>query len=67
METTRTAQSSKAYYFEVPFDVKNVRATMDSAREDAEECAALNPGSTVAWIWHSSFYWHGAYVVKVAA
>jgi hypothetical protein len=34
-------------------------------QKDAEECAALNLSATVTWESHSSFFWHGAYVVRV--
>jgi hypothetical protein len=63
---TTTTQQPKSYYFEVPFEIKGSPArVMEAARQDAQDCADLNPGATVDWIWHGSFYWHGAYVVRV--
>lgn len=67
MTTTQQRQTTTTHTFEVPFEIRRstVAAAMAAAKQDAHECASLNPGSTVKWIWHSSFYWHGAYIVTV--
>lgn len=58
-----TTEQTTTYRFEVPFASRP--GAQQAAKQDAEECASLNPGASVHWESLSGFYWHGAYVVRV--